>query len=59
MKPLLMILALYLEPVGPVTEEPWDFVEEIETIDVIPVEELEEKLERKRYRIMEATDGDR
>jgi hypothetical protein len=61
MKPLVFILALYLEPVGSVLEEPWNFTDEIETIDVIPMEELERKLRhrdlRQRYRILENEKG--
>lgn len=39
-----IILALYLEPVGSVLEEPWDYLAPIEMIDVIEIEELERKL---------------
>ena len=49
---LVSILALYLEPVGSVLEEPWDFVQEIEVIDVIPMEELERKMRIRNLRIM-------
>jgi hypothetical protein len=55
MKPLIFILALYLEPVGAITEEPWDYIQGIEEIDVIPLEDLERKLKQKNLRIMEVT----
>jgi hypothetical protein len=61
MKPLVIILALYFEPEGSVLEEPWNFSDEIETIDVIPMEELERKLRhrelKQRYRILENEKG--
>jgi hypothetical protein len=53
MKPLVIILALYLEPIGSILETPYDFVEGIETIDVRSLEELERELDRKRFRILE------
>jgi hypothetical protein len=53
MKPLIFILALYLEPVGAITEEPWDYIQGIEVIDVIPLEDLERKLKQQKLRIME------
>jgi len=53
MKPLVFILALYLEPIGPITEEPWDYIQGIEEIDVKSLEDLERELDRKRFRILE------
>jgi len=53
MKPLIIIIALYLEPVGSITEQPWDFVEELEFIDPKSLEEIERELQRKKYRILE------
>jgi hypothetical protein len=53
MKPLIFILAIYLEPVGTITEEPWDYIQGIETIDVIPLEDLERKLKQQNLRILE------
>lgn len=49
---LLAVVALYLEPIGSVLEEPYDFVEPIEVIDVQPLEELERKLRIRNLRIM-------
>jgi hypothetical protein len=49
---LVSILALYLEPVGSVLEEPWNFIDEIEVIDVIPIDILEKKLRIRNLRIM-------
>ena len=57
MKPLVIILALYLEPVGSVLEEPYDFVEPLEFIDVIPFEDLERKLKHRNLRILETDTG--
>lgn len=55
-----IILALYLEPVGSVLEEPWDYLCPIETIDVIELEDLERKLWeqdiRTRFLRMEASE---
>jgi hypothetical protein len=59
MKPLIVILALYLEPVGPITEEPWDYIQGIEEIDVRSLEELERELDRKKFRILEANPNER
>ena len=61
MKPLAIILALYLEPIGPITDEPWNFatdqVEEVEIIDLGPsLEEMEQQLQRRNRRIMELND---
>lgn len=57
MKPLVFILALYLEPVGTVIDIPYDFVEGIETIEVIDLNEMEMKLRQRelqeRFRILE------
>ncbi|PPD07157.1 MAG: hypothetical protein CTY28_10265 [Hyphomicrobium sp.] len=57
MKPLVFILALYLEPLGTITEEPWDFVQGVETIEVIDLNEMEMKLRQRelqeRFRILE------
>jgi hypothetical protein len=59
MKPLVIILALYLEPIGSILETPYDFVEGIEEIDVRSLEELERELDRKKYRILEANPNER
>ena len=57
MKPLIFILALYLEPVGAITDEPWDYIQGIETIDVIELDDIEMKLRQRelqeRFRILE------
>jgi hypothetical protein len=57
MKPLIFILALYLEPLGAITEEPYDFVQGVETIEVIELDEMEMKLRQRelqeRFRILE------
>lgn len=63
MKPLTIILALYLEPLGAITEEPYDFVQGVETIEVIDLHEMEMKLRQRelqeRFRILEnMEDGD-
>jgi len=59
MKPLIIILALYLEPIGSILETPYDFVEGIEEIDVRSLEELERELDRKKFRILEANPNER
>ena len=44
---LVSLIALYLEPVGSITEEPWDFVTPIEIIDLGPtVETMERQMQR-------------
>jgi hypothetical protein len=57
MKPLTIILALYLEPLGTITDEPYDFVQGVETIEVIDLNEMEMKLRQRelqeRFRILE------
>jgi hypothetical protein len=57
MKPLIFILALYLEPLGAITEEPYDFVQGVETIEVIELDDIEMKLRQRelqeRFRILE------
>ena len=50
---LLAVVAVYTEPIGAITEMPWDFMEKIEWINVIPFDELEKKLKRQNLRIME------
>lgn len=47
---LAIILAVYIDPVGPVTEEPWDYLCPIEMIDTISMEELERRLRRQEIR---------
>jgi hypothetical protein len=59
MKPLIFILALYLEPLGAITEEPYDFVQGVETIEVIPLEDLERKLKQQNLRILEVAPDER
>jgi hypothetical protein len=59
MKPLVFILALYLEPLGAITEEPYDFVQGVETIEVIPLEDLERKLKQQNLRILEVAPDER
>lgn len=45
MIPALAIIALLLEPIEPITIEPWDYVTEPEIIDLGPtVEEMEMQL---------------
>lgn len=46
MTPLIFILALYLEPVGTITDEPYDFVQGVEEIPMIELEDLEREMER-------------
>jgi hypothetical protein len=54
MIPLTLMFFVYLEPIGSIVEEPFVYaVEDVEVIDVIPVEELERKLKRQNLRIME------
>jgi hypothetical protein len=57
MKPLIFILALYLEPLGAITEDPYDFVQGVETIEVIELDDIEMKLRQRelqeRFRILE------
>jgi cell shape-determining protein MreC len=59
MIPMIFILALYLEPIGSILENPYDFVEGIEEIDVKSLEELERELDRKKFRILEANPNER
>lgn len=47
---LTIILALYLEPVGSVLEEPWDYLCPIEMIDVIELDDLERKIRQQEIR---------
>jgi hypothetical protein len=49
----LAVVAVYTEPIEAITEPPWDFMEKIEWIQVIPMEELEKKLKQQNLRIME------
>lgn len=57
MIPFVFIFAFIVEPVGSVLEIPWDYVEEVEVIDLGPsLEELERQLQRQNQRIMEFKD---
>lgn len=47
---LAIILAVYIDPVGPVTEEPWDYLCPIEMIDVIELDDLERKIRQQEIR---------
>jgi hypothetical protein len=54
MIPSMLIIALLLEPIGSVTDEPFNYgTDQIEVIDVIPLEDLERKLKQQKLRIME------
>jgi hypothetical protein len=54
MIPSMLIIALLLEPIGSVTDEPFNYgTDQIEVIDVIPLETLERKLKQRNLRIME------
>jgi hypothetical protein len=54
MIPSMLIIALLLEPIGSVTDEPFNYgTDQIEVIDVIPLEDLERKLKQQNLRIME------
>jgi hypothetical protein len=61
MTPLVLIIAMVLEPIGPITDEPFIYgIDTLEVIDVIPVEVLEKKLRMEdlklKFRIMELPD---
>jgi hypothetical protein len=57
MIPSMLIIALLLEPIGSVTDEPFNYgTDQIEVIDVIPLEDLERKLKQQKLRIMENRD---
>ncbi len=50
---LMFIIALYLDPVGAITDETFiPGVDKIEVIDVIPLDVLEKKLKRQHLRIL-------
>jgi hypothetical protein len=52
--PLTLMFFVYLEPIGSIVEEPFVYaVEDVEVIDVIPLETLERKLKQRNLRIME------
>jgi hypothetical protein len=54
MIPSMLIIPLLLEPIGSVTDEPFNYgTDQIEVIDVIPLETLERKLKQRNLRIME------
>ena len=63
MTPMVLILALLLEPAEPITDEPWDHVTPFEFIEEMPLDEIERKLRheelRERYRILENRDANR
>lgn len=59
MIPALIIMAFLTEPFEPITQEPWNYVDEIETFDAKDFEQIERELERKLYRILEANPNDR
>ena len=61
---MIYILALVLEPIGPITDEPFIYgVDSIEVIEEAPLEEIERKMRleeiKQRYRVMENRDADR
>jgi hypothetical protein len=54
MIPFVFIFAFIVDPVGSILDEPWDYVEEVEVIDLGPsLEEMERQLQRQNKRIME------
>jgi len=55
---LVSIIALHLEPVGTITEEPWDFLTPVEIIDIRPLEDLERDLKRRNLRILQTQPED-
>jgi len=63
MKPLVFILALYLEPLGTITDEPYDFIQGVEEIPIIGLDDIELKLRQQelnqRFRILENFDANR
>jgi hypothetical protein len=60
MTPSMLIIALLLEPIGSVTDEPFNYgTDQIEVIDVIPLEDLERKLKQQNLRIMEVAPDER
>jgi hypothetical protein len=60
MIPSMLIIALLLEPIGSVTDEPFNYgTDQIEVIDVIPLEDLERKLKQQNLRIMEVAPDER
>jgi hypothetical protein len=57
MIPLTLMFFVYLEPIGSIVEEPFVYaVEDVEVIDVIPLDQLERKLKQQKLRIMENRD---
>jgi hypothetical protein len=60
MIPMTLMFFVYLEPIGSIVEEPFVYaVEDVEVIDVIPLEDLERKLKQQNLRIMEVAPDER